>query len=133
MMTRKEILESPDYWLEHLQDDLYGQVVTYLEKEKMNQTQFAEKLGVSKGYVSQIMNGHFNYTVRKLIELGLAIGVVPRVVFQALDDIILQEATQKMFEVAATGQFVSVSRDATATGVIDPNNGIQPSTHQIAA
>jgi transcriptional regulator with XRE-family HTH domain len=54
----------------------------------MTQTQFAEQLGVSKGYVSQVMKGEFNYTLKKLIDLSLAVGKVPVIVFKPLEEII---------------------------------------------
>lgn len=41
----------------------------------------AKKMGVSNAYISQVLNGNFNFTLRKLIELGLAIGKVPRIEF----------------------------------------------------
>jgi transcriptional regulator with XRE-family HTH domain len=37
----------------------------------------AERLGVSPAYVSQVLNGQFNFTVMKLVELSLAIDKVP--------------------------------------------------------
>jgi transcriptional regulator with XRE-family HTH domain len=56
----------------------------------MNQTKFVEKLGVTKGYVSQVMNGNFNYTLKKLIELSLAVNKVPVIKFQDIDELILK-------------------------------------------
>ena len=84
MFTREEILKSPEYWFEHAQNDLYGQVVEYMEKEGINQNQLAERLGVTKGYVSQILKGEFNYTLKKLIEISLAIGKVPQIEYRTV-------------------------------------------------
>jgi transcriptional regulator with XRE-family HTH domain len=55
-----------------------------MDAEGLNQSQLAKRLGVSKGYVSQVLNGNFNHTVRKLIELSLAIGMVPVVVYETI-------------------------------------------------
>jgi transcriptional regulator with XRE-family HTH domain len=71
-MTREELLRSPEYWFENAQNELYRQVVEYKEKKGINQTELAEELGVTKGYVSQILKGEFNYTLKKLIEISLA-------------------------------------------------------------
>lgn len=78
MFTREELLRSPEYWFEDAQNELYRQVIAYKERKGINQTQLAEELGVSKGYVSQILKGEFNYTLKTLIDISLAIGIVPK-------------------------------------------------------
>jgi len=95
MYKREELFESPEYWFETLQNELYRQVSGYIESEKMTQTQLAEKLGVSKGYISQIMNGNFNYTLKKLIELSLAIGKAPVIEFKEISEIIKQDNSNR--------------------------------------
>jgi transcriptional regulator with XRE-family HTH domain len=55
-----------------------------MEKEGLNQTQLAEKSGVSKGYLSQVLKGEFNYTLKKLIELSLAINKVPQIEYKSV-------------------------------------------------
>lgn len=77
MLSKKELIQTPEYWLETIQNELYRSVMAYMEEKNINQTQLAKELGVSKGYVSQILNGNFNFTLAKLIELTLAIGLVP--------------------------------------------------------
>jgi transcriptional regulator with XRE-family HTH domain len=72
-------------------------VAEYIKKEGINQTQLAERLGVSKGYISQIMNGNFNYTLKKMIELSLAVNKAPAFEFRELDKYI-QDDHQKRFE-----------------------------------
>jgi transcriptional regulator with XRE-family HTH domain len=86
MFTKVDLQKTPEYWLEAIQNELYQQVVDYMEKEKINQTELANKLGVSKGYISQILKGQFNYTLKKLIELSLAIGKVPNIQFESISD-----------------------------------------------
>jgi transcriptional regulator with XRE-family HTH domain len=77
MITRNNLINSKEYWMAQIQMELFAEVEQYLSVNNMNRTQFAEKLGVSKGYVSQILNGDFNHSLSKLIELSLAIGKVP--------------------------------------------------------
>jgi transcriptional regulator with XRE-family HTH domain len=95
MITREELLRSPEYWFQGEQNELYRQVVAYMEREGINRTQLAERLGVTKGYVSQILNGNFNYTLKRLIDLALAIGLVPRIQYQNLEMMINAEKTTK--------------------------------------
>ena len=92
MVTREEILKSPEYWFEEAQNELYRQVVDYKERKKITQTQLAEELGVTKGYVSQILKGEFNYTMKKLIEISLAIGKVPKIEYSPISNAIEKDA-----------------------------------------
>lgn len=91
MITREELLKSPEYWFENAQNDLFRQVTEYMEKEGINQNQLADRLGVTKGYVSQILKGEFNYTLKKLIEISLAIGKVPQIEYKTIADIISED------------------------------------------
>lgn len=90
-MKREDILKSPAYWFEHEQNELYRQVVEYMERENINRTELADRLNVHKSYVSQILNGNFNYTLKKWIELCLFIGVVPNG-YKKIEDIFKEDA-----------------------------------------
>lgn len=83
MITRKELVESKEYILAKIQTDLYEAVNSYLKTNNMTKSDFAKQLGVSKGYVSQILNGDFDHKLSKIITLSLAIGKVP--VFNMID------------------------------------------------
>ena len=48
--------------------------------------QLAKEFGVSKGYISQILNGNFNFSLSKLIELVLKIKKVPEIHFKSIDE-----------------------------------------------
>jgi transcriptional regulator with XRE-family HTH domain len=89
-MKKEELLKSEGYWTSKIQIDLYHNLLRYMEINKLNQTQFAKKLGVSKGYISQILNGDFNFTINKLVELSLAMEKIPEFSFidlnQAIQD-----------------------------------------------
>ncbi|MBI5540313.1 MAG: helix-turn-helix transcriptional regulator [Bacteroidia bacterium] len=92
MLKREELLKTPEYWFETIQNEIFRQVSEYLESnEEMNQTKLAEKLGVTKGYVSQVMNGNFNYTLKKLIELSLAVNKAPVIAFQDLNEFVRED------------------------------------------
>ena len=91
MFTREELLKTPEYWFEQAQNELYKHVIEFMEKEGINQTHLAEKLGVSKGYISQIMKGEFNYTIKKLIELSLAVGKVPKIEYKSISEVITED------------------------------------------
>ena len=85
MITRNELVSSKEYWMVNIQTELFAELEKYLKDNNINRTQFAEKLGVSKGYVSQVLNGDFNHSMAKLVELSLAMGKVPILKFEELD------------------------------------------------
>jgi len=91
MLKHEDLIKEPDYWLETIQNEIFRQLSAYLDDHNMTQSQFAVQLGVSKGYLSQVMKGEFNYTLKKLIELSLAIGKAPVIVFKPMSEIISAE------------------------------------------
>ncbi|HAL83943.1 MAG TPA: XRE family transcriptional regulator [Mucilaginibacter sp.] len=96
-MTREKLLNSPDYWFEYSQNELFRQVYDFMEREHINQTELASKLNVSKGYISQIFNGNFNYTLKKLIEICLSIGIVPQIKYNKIENVIREDAQLKNY------------------------------------
>ena len=91
-MKREELIQSKDYWIAKLQIDLFNEVENYMQKNKLNRTQFAEKLGVSKGYISQILNGDSDHRISKLVEISLAIGLIPNISFESMRDLLERES-----------------------------------------
>ena len=92
-MDRKQLLNSKEYWLSKIQLDLFNQVFNYLENNNMNRSELAKKLGVTKGYISQVLNGDSDHRISKIVELSLAIGLVPDIRFKNLEEYI--EADEK--------------------------------------
>ena len=62
-----------------------------MKKNNLNRSQLADKLGVTKGYISQILNGEFNHRIATFVDLSLAIGKVPKVEFEDLEEMIYTE------------------------------------------
>ncbi|MEX0983401.1 MAG: helix-turn-helix transcriptional regulator [Bacteroidales bacterium] len=86
-MNKEELLQTKGYWVAKIQIELYNQLSDYMRKNELNRTQLAAKLGVTKGYVSQILNGDFNHRISTLVELSLAMGKAPVIQFSDLDQI----------------------------------------------
>lgn len=84
-MTREELLKCPEYWTTQIQNELYRQIHSYMEKQNMNKSQLADYLGCSRGYITQLLNGDFDHKLSKLVELSLAIGMAPIVSFKELE------------------------------------------------
>lgn len=96
MIKREDLLRTEEYWFETLQNEIYRMVADYIEKEGINQSQLADKLGVTKGYISQIMNGNFNATLKKLIELSLAVDKAPHIDFRNLAEFIQEDSVKRV-------------------------------------
>lgn len=80
-MKRKDILKDSGYWVTQMQLALYDCAAKFMHKEQMNRTQLAAHLGVTKGYVTQLLNGDYDHKLSKFVELSLAFGYVPKIDF----------------------------------------------------
>ncbi len=94
-MKREELLNSKEYWLSKIQIDLFNEVEKYMQRNGLNRTQLAEKLGFSKDYISEILNGDADHLISKLVELSLAIGMAPRLSFEDLDTLVKADSFNK--------------------------------------
>lgn len=90
-MERKELLKSKEYWLAEIQLNLFKLIENYKTANNLNSTQLAEKLGVTKGYISQILNGDFDHKISKLVELSLAFNKVPIIEYKDLERTIMED------------------------------------------
>lgn len=91
-MERSDLLRSVEYWNEKIKIDLYQVVSTYKEEHKLTLDALAAKLGVTKGYLSQVLNGNFDHKISKMVELALACDMVPVVRYEPLDQYLIDDA-----------------------------------------
>lgn len=122
-MDRKEVLKSPEYWTAKTQIELYNQAKKFMEESGRNQSQLADYLGVSKGYVSQLLNGDYNHRLSKFFELALAFGVVPQIDFVPVEEYIKADACSQQFRNIALPD----------TDVIEWSDGENPATYTMAS
>jgi transcriptional regulator with XRE-family HTH domain len=85
MKTRKDVLNNKGYWTADIQLKLYDSIRDFMKIHNMNQTQLAKHLKVTKGYITQILNGDFDHKISKLVDLSLAIGKVPNLYLEDVD------------------------------------------------
>jgi transcriptional regulator with XRE-family HTH domain len=81
MLSHEELLEHPNYLLTTYQLEIYRQLDKYMKSNNLKGKDVAKKLNVSRSYVSQILSGEFNFTLKKLVELGLMMNKVPYLEF----------------------------------------------------
>lgn len=75
-----DLRENPAYLAEGIALDVAMKVSQQLEARGMARTDLARKLGVSKAYVSQMLNGHTNMTLLTLCKLASSLELPLRVV-----------------------------------------------------
>jgi transcriptional regulator with XRE-family HTH domain len=80
-MKRSELIRSREYWITDIQLKLFNLIENYRSKKGLTKTQIAEKLGVTKGYVTQVLNGDFDHKMSKLVDLAIAFDKVPLLQF----------------------------------------------------
>lgn len=86
MVSKDKLLTRPNYLLTKYQNEIYRQLVDYITVNNLTQKDVAQRLGVSNSYISQVLNGNFNFTLKKLIEIGLMVGKVPAIEFIDLNE-----------------------------------------------
>lgn len=97
-MKREELLRSKDYIVTQLQLSLLNLIGDYKDKHHLKDYQLAEQLGVSKGYVSQILNGSFDHKISKVVDLALVCNVMPLLHFIDMNEFIANDARDKVYE-----------------------------------
>ena len=97
MLKREELLKNEGYWTEKIQNNIYNDLITYFEESNISRKELAKKLGVSKGRVSQILNGKdLNFKISSLVKIGLAMDKVPNFNFQNINKYIEWERTEDL-------------------------------------
>jgi transcriptional regulator with XRE-family HTH domain len=86
MKAREELTKAQEYWYKQMQTEIKQAVLDHLEKEGINQTQLSERLGFSRTYVSKILRGKFNYTLKQLIIFSYALNKAPVLEFKNLGE-----------------------------------------------
>lgn len=90
-MTREELIRSKEYWITLIQLSLFEEIEKFKKLKGFNRSALARELGVTKGYISQVLNGDFDHRISKLVDLSLAIGKAPILRFDGIEDIIEYE------------------------------------------
>ena len=101
-MKREELLRSKEYWMVQIQNDLYGIMRDYMDKKDLTQTQLADELHVTKGYVSQVLKGSYDHKISKLVDLALHAGYIPLTWFVKTDEFIEVDANKMYYEIYPT-------------------------------
>jgi transcriptional regulator with XRE-family HTH domain len=100
-MKREDFLRTKEHWLIRIQNDLFNLIENYMERKSLSRTELAKELGVTKGYVTQILNGDFDHKISKLVELALACNSFPMLHFVDANKYIADDSKNKRYELMA--------------------------------
>ena len=71
----EEYREDPEFVLEQLILDVTEQICGAMEEQEISRSELAQRLGVSRAYVTKLLNGHPNMTLRTLVAVAAALGL----------------------------------------------------------
>lgn len=128
MLSKKDLYKTSEYWVEELQNEIYRRVTDYMQKYNLNQNELAAKWGVSKGYISQILKGSCNFSMKKLVELSLALECAPVLQYVSTDayyeieklSSYIEEHMNKPFAIGTSTTFTTIEHNQSS--VVIPLN-----------
>ncbi len=96
-MKRENLLRSKEYAISQIQLHLLDLIGKYKKNKNLKDYQLAKELGVSKGYVSQILHATFDHKISKVVDLALACNVMPMIYFVDMDKFVEDDARDKEY------------------------------------
>ena len=96
-MKRESLIKSKEYIVSQIQLGLLNLIGNYKDKKNLKDYQLAQELGVSKGYVSQILNATYDHKISKVVDLSLACNAVPLIFFVPLEDYLKADKEDKIY------------------------------------
>ena len=76
-MTRKELLNSKEYWTTGIKIIMYETVQSYIEKKKLTIDKFCLDNNLSKRMVKSVLSGDFNGSINNITKILMACDKVP--------------------------------------------------------
>lgn len=74
-----ELEQDPEYVAGALALDVIEQALERMERQEISRSQLAERMGVSRAYVTRLFDAPPNLTLQSIARLALALGVTPHV------------------------------------------------------
>jgi transcriptional regulator with XRE-family HTH domain len=66
---------DPEYIAEGLMIDITEQIVNLMNTRKLSRSDLASKLKCSNAYITKLLNGSENLTIKKLVQIAQALGM----------------------------------------------------------
>lgn len=81
----QEVQDDPEFWTEHVLLELRTALLCRMKDRKIRRSELAEKMGKQRSYISKLLTGHHNSTLRTLVEACVALDCLPRFALQELE------------------------------------------------
>ncbi len=75
----EEIEKTIEYKIESIAFDISVQIYRQMRKLGINKKELAEKLNVSKAYVTQLLKGKSNMTIETMVKIAEALNMTPKI------------------------------------------------------
>jgi transcriptional regulator with XRE-family HTH domain len=124
MKSKLELIQTSEYWIDEFQNEIFRQVTNYMNSNNLNQKELAESLGFSKGYISQILNGDCNFTIKKIVDLSIKLGKAPILKYHTIEDYYEFEKFKISFSKNIESKFQYKIPTSNSTFVINDNTQI---------
>jgi len=84
----RKVKQSSEYWEELFNLELIDDISKIMKSNKISQTKLACLLGTSEAYVSKILNGNLNLSIKSISRLAFALKSAPHIHIAPLDVIV---------------------------------------------
>ncbi len=110
MISREQLIRNETFWTETIQNKIYNDLASYIKNENISQKEIAKRLGVSKGRVSQILNGKYlNFRIDTLVKICLSIGKVPKFNFEDLENFLIKDEKSHYFSTVYSQEYIELT------------------------
>ena len=98
--------DTPEFQTERVLVDIGEQIVTQMESQGISRAELARRLGVSRPFVTRLLTGSPNLTVKTLVRVASAVGLVvdvslePKYLANLKRFVRIIQATGESFEIA---------------------------------
>ncbi|MEW6203559.1 MAG: helix-turn-helix transcriptional regulator [bacterium] len=69
----EELKDDPEFKLERLMLEINEDICRFMEERGITRAELAEKLGTSRAYITKMLNGNPNLTLRSLVNIAHAL------------------------------------------------------------
>jgi transcriptional regulator with XRE-family HTH domain len=66
--------KSPEFWHEIAVEDFTEEVVDAMERQGVTRAELARRLGTSQAYVTKLLSGNANFTLKTMVKVALCLG-----------------------------------------------------------
>lgn len=126
MRTNEQSSNTSEYWMGVLRAALARQVKIYMDTKGLNPSQLAKALGTNKTFVTQVLNGKFNQSLQKLIDLSIALDIAPLFEFKPVQEFFVQQEKKSAeMQIRLTGNcFLYIKGSKIKVPLLQNENGM---------